>query len=174
MEFKAIKKLINKFRKGDTVNDTQQALFRVLMTYGGKMDEDRLQELIELEDREKQNKINLVENEKRRIADTKRIREECIKIGTGLLKKGIVNVYTGNDWQKITELEPGTLSVRCSCGQPFEIGPLHFYADIVRGNQGDKSAMLSIMTNPYYGAIRQDQHRCACGETANITAQYIL
>lgn len=35
---KAIKDLINKFRKGDTVNETQQALFRLLVNYGKEID----------------------------------------------------------------------------------------------------------------------------------------
>ena len=115
-----------------------------------------------------------MEEEKRKIADAGRIREDCIKIGTGLLKKGIVNVYVGNAWQKVTELEPGTLATQCKCGKPFEIGPLSFYADMIRGNQGDKSAMVAILMDRHYGSIRQDQRRCDCGEVTNIVCQYIL
>lgn len=147
---------------------------QILMKYGGKMDEARVQELIELEDREAQGKINQVEDEKRRIADGQRIREECIKIGANLLKKGTVNIFIGDNLEKVTELEPRTLSIRCKCGAPFQIEPLNFYADIVRANQGDKSAMLAILMNPYYGGIRFDQHRCPCGEVTNIIGQYVL
>ncbi len=38
MDFNVIKQLINKLRKGNTVNDTQKSLFRVLMRYGKEVE----------------------------------------------------------------------------------------------------------------------------------------
>ena len=152
------------------------------MKYGGKMDEDEIQRLIELEEREVQNKINRANYETARIKERESIRAECIKIGHELIKKGTVRIYT-DGWTPITELLPDSLTITCpNCGKPRDVAPLWDFADVVRGTKGDRNQMLGILTDrpgdPFIHcrgrSLYTEVIRCPCGHSTTLTCQYVI